>query len=354
MNDKTKYRASNSVWKTTLRGKSSKLSIQLQLNVMRMLADMLNNGFSFQESLAFLGLIYENKAILFQQVGQRVIETGAIAPGFKLLGLKSQYLAQINLSERHGDLAGTFSRIAGQLADYQKQKKSLIKVLFYPSVLLLFLAMMLLLMKFYLLPSMAFVSSNKNFGIWLVEMSPYVMLSLFGGVLGLWIALAYHKKTQTARAHYRLLAKLPLVGRLTKVYTTSYLAHEWGKLLAQGIELTEIVIIMKEQENTKLMQELGLVFQEASQRGVAIYEVLAEFSFFLPGFAIIVRQGEQKGKLAEELHLYSQKLWEELLNKIEQLTNYLQPLIFLLVAVMIIAIYAAMLLPVYQNIEVFT
>lgn len=343
-----------SIWQKELFRDRTKLSVQLQLNVMGLLADMLKNGFSFQESLQFLALIYEKKADLFQQVGETVITSGAITPGFKLLGLQSPYLAQIHLSERHGDLAGTFSRVAEQLADYQKQKKNLIKVLFYPAALLLFLTVMLLVMKFFLLPSMDIASSNQNLGVMLVEMSPYIMLGSLISVLIIYKGVSHHKNKHSALRHYQLLVKLPIIGRIIKLYVTSYFAHEWGKLLAQGIELSEIVLIMKDRENTKLMQELGGLFQEASQKGVAVYEVLAELSFFLPGFSIIVRQGERKGKLAEELLLYSQKLWEEFINKIERVSGYLQPLIFLVVAMMIVAIYAAVLFPVYQNIEVFT
>ncbi|MGX6961975.1 competence type IV pilus assembly protein ComGB [Vagococcus xieshaowenii] len=331
-----------------------KLSLQQQVNVTQLMSDMLENGFSFQESMSFLCLIYESDAELFKQASEKVMESGSITQGVALIGLKKQYIAQLYLSEHHGDLAGAFFRIANQLTDYQKQRKNLIKVLVYPIMLLVFLIGILFLMKFVLLPSMNVEKENQTLAMALINNFPYVFLVLLLIGLLCYGVIVSHRRNHTAIAHYSLLTRLPIVGKLIKLYLTSYMAHEWGKLLAHGIELTGIISIMENEENTLLMQEMGSAFQKSALKGEAMYDVLAACPIFLPGFSLMVRQGERKGKLSEELLMYSNKLWEELLNKIEKLTNYLQPTIFLFVAVMIIAVYAALLLPIYENIEVFT
>ncbi len=63
--------------------------------------------------------------------------------------------------------------------------------------------------------------------------------------------------------------------------------------------------------------------------------------------SLIVFQGEVRGKLGEELFLYSQLLMERLFQRIEKAIHWVQPLI-LLVALMIVGIYAAMFLPIME------
>lgn len=66
---------------------------------------------------------------------------------------------------------------------------------------------------------------------------------------------------------------------------------------------------------------------------------------------MIVFQGEMRGKLGEELFVYSQLLTDRLFQQIEKKIQWIQPVIFLLVALLIVGVYAAMFLPIYGNIQ---
>ena len=56
-----------------------------------------------------------------------------------------------------------------------------------------------------------------------------------------------------------------------------------------------------------------------------------------------------KSKLGSELDVYAEECWESFFNKLTQATQLIQPLVFVFVALVIVMIYAAMLLPMYQN-----
>lgn len=63
----------------------------------------------------------------------------------------------------------------------------------------------------------------------------------------------------------------------------------------------------------------------------------------------MIEYGEIKSKLGRELDIYAQESWELFFSQLYQATQLIQPLVFLLVAVIIVIIYAAILLPIYQN-----
>ncbi|HEK9645328.1 TPA: type II secretion system F family protein, partial [Streptococcus equi subsp. equi] len=54
-------------------------------------------------------------------------------------------------------------------------------------------------------------------------------------------------------------------------------------------------------------------------------------------------------KLGQELDIYSQESWETFFSQLNRATQWIQPIIFLVVAVVIVMIYAAILLPIYQQ-----
>lgn len=74
--------------------------------------------------------------------------------------------------------------------------------------------------------------------------------------------------------------------------------------------------------------------------------------FFKKELALIIEYGEVKSKLGDELELYAEKTWEEFFLRINRAMNLIQPLVFVFVALVIVLLYAAMLLPIYQNMEI--
>lgn len=63
----------------------------------------------------------------------------------------------------------------------------------------------------------------------------------------------------------------------------------------------------------------------------------------------MIEYGDIKSKLGQELDIYSQESWETFFSQLNRATQWIQPIIFLVVAVVIVMIYAAILLPIYQH-----
>ncbi|WP_455363061.1 competence type IV pilus assembly protein ComGB [Vagococcus elongatus] len=327
------------------------MSKKFQLTVVVLLADLLKNGFTFQESLRFMALIYPKEADLLVQMEQFFLGGHTIYLGFRQLGFSDKYVAQINLGEKHGDLVSTFSRVAGQMKDHERQKQSLYKILTYPLILVCFLFSMIMGMNWFLLPQMPEMTSADNFGIWLIQHTPLLTLSVMVilCLASMFVKVLLKKHSQIKKLTFYM--HVPLVNVFLQYYYTSFFAYEWGKLLNQGIELRQVLMIMAEEGNTLFMQEIGEVLQKKLESGELIVTQISQWKFFLPGFSKIIMQGEAKGKLGEELMIYGTKIWEDLLEKVEKGTQWLQPIIFLVIALLIIAVYSALLLPIYQSME---
>ena len=147
---------------------------------------------------------------------------------------------------------------------------------------------------------------------------------------------------------YSQLSRLPIFGRHVRLYLTAYYAREWGNLIGQGIELMEIVELMQRQKS-RLFQEIRKDMQEALLSGQSFHQKVLDYPFFLRELSLMIEYGEVKSKLGRELDIYAEETWQNFFSQLTQATQLIQPLVFVFVASIIVLIYVAMLLPMYQN-----
>lgn len=157
-------------------------------------------------------------------------------------------------------------------------------------------------------------------------------------------------ETTVSPCFYRRMAKIPFIGQTVRLYTTAYYAREWGNLLGQGVDLLDLVALMQEQKS-KLFRELGADLEEALMLGQSFPERIASHPFFTKELSLIIAYGEANARLGYELEVYAEEVWQNFFNRLNKATTFVQPLIFVIVAVVIVMIYVAMLLPMYQNME---
>lgn len=328
---------------------------RFQLQFIRQLVLFLSNGFSMQESLRLMIQSKQFTKLQLEQINQLFLQGFSIDNLFKKLNFSAQIIAQIQLAQVHGNLLITLNAILQQLQQQRNRQKQLQQILIYPLMLVLFLFLMLLLMRFILLPQ--FIQSGLiNKKQWTIRLF-YFMPYMVGGSIFL-IGLIYlsYKNTWKRKDYLikmKMTVQLPIIGQFVRLYYTSFFATEWGLLLQQGLELKQIIQCMQNLEDTSFMYSLAKDIEKHLAKGWSLKECLAIYSFFTPEFSIILFQGEITGKLGKELSLYGQLLLERLQQKLQTWMQFIQPLIFVIVALLVLAVYLMVLLPVYQQMDVY-
>lgn len=328
---------------------------RFQLQFIQQLVLFLANGFSLQESLRLMVQSKQFTKLQLQQINQLFLQGSSIDGLFRKLAFSAQIIAQIQLAQLHGNLLATLQAIQAQLEQKNQRQKQLQQLLTYPLLLVLFLFLMLILLRFILLPQ--FIQSGlinqKQWTVRLFYLLPYVV----GGLLFL-IALGYFHYHQTWQqkdylVRISLLVRLPLVGVAIRMYYTSFFATEWGLLLQQGLELKQIIQCMQHLDANSFMYSLARDIEEKLAQGRSLKECLEQYSFFTPEFTTILFQGEVTGKLGTQLSLYGQLILTRLQQKLQMWMQWLQPLIFIVVALLVLAVYLMVLLPVYQQMDAY-
>lgn len=327
---------------------------------LKRLGGLLTEGYSLKHGLSFLYAIApkEKKDWIFS------IQTGlkqghAFHEELKRVNFSERTCSQIYLSVIHGQFAETIQRCGRQLIDQVERRKKLMQVIHYPLILLLFIIAMLFAMRFILLPHIQhIVGMNTNSMDWMTQLilqivnaAPFVMVG--GCLLGGLIVMSTNSwlKKKTAIEQVNFYCRVPLLRHFLVLYWTQYFLFEWGQLLKNGCSMKEMVAILQMKEVTPLLQEVGKWIDSEMAQGRTFKETLEPFKFLKEEVGEIIVHGEASGNLGSECLMFARECEEEIVRRMEYTMEKLQPLVFIFVALMIIAIYAALLLPTFSLLE---
>lgn len=279
-----------------------------------------------------------------RQMRQCLLDGKGMSAMLSDLGFSDAVITQLDLAEVHGNIGVSLDKIETYLINLVQVKKKVIEVITYPIMLLGFLVLIMLGLKNYLLPQL----EEGNFATTLINHFPIIFLAGFTLSMLVFFLLAMISKRQSRLKLSCILAQIPLIRYFVQLYLTAYYAREWGNLLSQGLELAQIVEMMQGQKS-QLFREIGRDMQLAMLSGSEFHQKVLDYPFFLKELSLIIEYGEVKSKLGSELSIYAGETWETFFSRLNKATQFIQPLIFIFVALMIVMIYAAMLLPMYEN-----
>lgn len=327
---------------------------------LKRLGALLEEGYSLRKSLKLLKKLEIN----YIKEWIRQIEDGlkkgkTLHEELEKIGFSKKTCSQIYLASQYGNYGKSIRQCGEELLEEERFKKKVQKLLAYPLVLLFFLFSMILIMRFLVLPNMENLFSNQqskatiysNFIVRFIYYSPQLILITL--LLSILIVFIFKKKL--AKLPYleqiRFFVKWPFIKKYFTYYWTNFIFLEWGNLLKKGMSFQELIQLMTGEESSTVLRETGEQLSEEMIQGKTIKEGLKTLPFFDEEALMVISHGENLGHLAIEMIFYAKYCEEELSSELEKILMIIQPLIFIFIALMIIAIYASMILPIYTMME---
>ncbi|TFU28552.1 MULTISPECIES: competence type IV pilus assembly protein ComGB [unclassified Streptococcus] len=323
------------------------MGIQQELKIVQLFHNLFETGFHLGEALDFLdhsGLLAKDLVVSMRQ-GMQAGQSFSSILG--QLGFSETVVSQLALAELHGNILESLAQLEGHLQSFLQVRRKLVAVGTYPLLLLGFLLVIIWGLQSYVLPEI----DQSNQWTRLVEIFPLCFITLMAclalGVVGFVLLYRHQKRLD----FLSMLATWPGLSGFVKAYLSASLAREWACLFGQGLALAEIVELMRRQKSV-FLAELGTDLAQALSAGISLAQQIRTYPFLRQELALMIEYGEFKSRLGQELAIYSRKTWEEFFHRLFRLMDLIQPCVFVLVAFLILLLYAAMLLPIYQNLEV--
>ena len=226
----------------------------------------------------------------------------------------------------------------------------------YPIALMVLMIGMLFGLRIFLLPQLASMSVGEGQGllsyllIFLQELH-WIMIGFSVLLLVILIVYLIWRKRTNPLVRAKLYVKLPMVGKLFRLYYTQFFAYEFSQLFKIGYSVRQITESLIKQKEVAFLQAFGEYLDERYYQGVSFADSLTAADVFTREFPAIVIQGELLNQLAIKTRLYSQRVLRLLYQTIDQQIKIAQSILFLSVAICVVIVYLILMLPMLTVLE---
>lgn len=332
-----------------------------QAQFIRRLCVLIQEGYLFAQAVSMLLPHHVEKHEEVQQFVDEALRQGKGVIGvFETLQLAKHHLVAIAIAENNGHLIEALNAVAKQMTLSQETKNKLIKLLFYPVVLIMFLFLLFLIFRTFFFPNIEKMVTSRTtetaeqtsiaISKLLLHVPDALVLIVIGISCGSIICLRLLSRQSIAR-QLHIFLKIPFIHSYFRLTITKQFAAYLGSLLQSGFSLQASLQILEEQQFQPYVQYLASRIKERVTFGDTLTQAVIFLTVWHNDFATFVEHGEQSGYLGRELSLYSDLLLEKQEHQLQTLLAFVQPTFFVVIALCIVAAYVSLLLPIYQMIE---
>ena len=322
---------------------------------------LLKEGYTFAECIEMLIPYHLKNYSKWSTVIEQAFQDGAGPTKiFECLGMKRQYLLSIDLAEMTGNLSQTLYVVANQMQFAHETKNRIVKSLIYPTCLFILIVGMFIAFRLKFLPNIQQMmysragyseTSSIQWSKFFLHMPDYI-ITLSVGIVILLVLMGIYVSRKRIDIQLAILLKIPFIGYYWRLIITKQFARTLGELLLTGFSLQSALEHLMNQSHQKQIAYISSTIQQRVIYGDTLAQAVLLSDFFYPKFNHFIAHGEQSGLLGRELMLYVELLDSKLQNVIKMTTKTVQPMLFIIIAVCIVAAYLSILLPMYNMLDV--
>lgn len=340
--------------------KKGKWKKKLQAQFLKKVSDLLDEGYSLNDAISFTMIhVPHNLKEDLRECVQRLTEGNSIRTALEKIGFHQYVLSYLYFAEQHGDIKFAFKEssvmLEKQLLHIEKAKQ----ILRYPIFLIMMMVFILYTAQTVIAPQFVKMYESMNLT---TSFFLFLLLSMFDllktifliTILSPFFIIPYYHfvfRKYPPTKQQNILVRIPIIGKGLKIYHSYYFSSQMSYLLKGGLSIFESLTVFCEQNLMPFYQEEARFFMTELKKGERLDEILAKRPFFEAELSAIVHHGQASGKLDRELFTYSQMLIERIEQKTVKVFSYVQPLIFLIIGILVLAVYLSIMLPMYQMME---
>lgn len=332
---------------------AKRLSAKHRVFLLLTLADMLEEGFSINQSLVFMKLLMKPQANQLEGVIVQLQQGQSFEKSIQELGYPVSTVAQLFYAQRQGRFTEALRSTALQMQQVQNYQQRIINVITYPLLMGGFLIAMMFGMRLLLLPHiMSFISQDtydSNFLVRLLVMFfnylPQITLFFLSVNLLVYLCIDFYLLRLAYLDRYRLLLRFPFLRYWVKSYCSYKLSKELGYFFEGGYSLLQTVEVLTLYPIDPFLTEIAERLKVGLIQGEPLVDIIREMNLFTVELPMIIYQGELTSQTAQKCKVYSNKLFHDLMDDVAKKIGYIQPVLFLIIAVLILGMYLTIMLP---------
>lgn len=336
-----------------------KTKLRNQSNFLARLSVLLKEGYTFSDGLKLLlpHHMSDYKLVLVD-IEDDFRKGLNVTHILSRIGFSSNALLPVAIAEKDGRLSEALNGMSLRLEKTEAAKKKLRNLLAYPAVLFVFISILLVGFRNFFLPNMEAMSVSRSDEGGVVTLLPTLVTKVPDFIIGTGILfllltaagrLVYKKLSPPKKI--RFVISIPIIGKLITMWKTRLFSSEIGSLLSSGLSIQDALVVLAQQELDPVLAEMSRNVKEHVIYGEPFHMAVALTDGLTKELGTFAEHGSHSGHLSKELLIYSEYLDDAINQQMTKWLAVLQPFLFSLIAICILAAYIALLLPVYGMLD---
>ena len=329
--------------------------------IIRQLATLVRAAIPVEQALAAVAEQAESPRAreVVQAVRARVLEGHSLADAlgeFPHIFPEVQR-ATVAAGEQAGHLDVVLERLADHTETQQARRGSIATALYYPAFLVVTAMVVVMFLMTSVIPKIVTVFDNCHNALPLVTrvligvsgfLAQWWWLLLAAAIAAVLVARAALAKPEIRRAWHLRLLQLPVLGRVLRASNAEQFARTLAILTASSVPVLDALRVAAATLTSLPMREAVLEAAARVREGAAISRALGASGLFPPLTIQLIASGEASGTLDEMLQRAADHLEREVDTTVRRTQALLGPVILLIMALIVVTIMAAVLLPIIQ------
>lgn len=335
-------------------------TIEEQASFLKKTGELLERGYPLSDAIH--SMTYQMKKARRQEVLSFLADLKEGVPFYQILGrmgFHKTLIGYVYYAGHHGSLATAFQDGSSMMLKRNEDLERLKKIALYPLFLVAMTMVLFVFVERFLLPGYSSLyrtmDITPNFFMKLIyfagDLFPFLILFLFLGsafLAGFYLLIFRRFSPVRKRA---FMASLPVINGFIRLITTHYFATQLGYLLSGGLPIFAALKMFSEHRQDSLDSQLGKEISSALIKGETLADIVGGYPFFAGDLPVIIRHGEENGKLHQELTFFGQHCLKLLEEKTEGLIRKIQPILYMVIGILVISMYLAILLPMFHMLD---
>ena len=319
------------------------------------LYELIDHGYMLEDSLEFLLIQYEVADDEIKKIKEKLSNGSKLSDILGYLGYSQLIVSKIKFAEDYGRIEDMLVEVETYLKIKKIQQEKVIKTLRYPLFLILTLICLIMVFNALVIPQFENIYTSSNIKmdlqtLILIKLLYYIPKFISIIFLLTLIGIGYISYTIKYKPNlfFKSLIYIPKVRNYSKLYFSYRFSMELSLFLMSGFSLKTALEVMVEENYDYYLTLFSKEILYELDKGISFEDSIGKIKYFDNSMRKFVNHGKNNGLIDKELKLFSELMLDTFLTSLDRNLKKLQPILFGILAVVIVGLYMVILLPIFN------
>ena len=319
------------------------------------LYELIDRGYMLEDSLEFLLIQYEVADDEIKKIKEKLSNGSKLSDILGYLGYSQLIVSKIKFAEDYGRIEDMLLEVETYLKIKKIQQEKVIKTLRYPLFLTLTLICLIMVFNALVIPQFENIYTSSNIKmdlqtIILIKSLYYIpkIISIIFLLILICIGYTFYTIKYKPNLFLKSLLYIPKVRNYSKLYFSYRFSMELSLFLMSGFSLKTALEVMVEEDYDYYLTLFSKDILNELDQGIGFEDAIGKIKYFDKSMRKFVSHGKNNGLIDKELKLFSELMLDTFLTSLDKNLKKLQPILFGILAVVIVGLYMVILLPIFN------